>query len=156
MGSNTIKIKDNNYETTDEKHKALSSTGKCGKIMKKGSDFLMLYNIKIVIAYKGAQDRFSKCKIFHLTDLPEKVAQKQSRFMNEKQSVGSQGEAVEIIIPSNFIDNWTRSEVLLGLKLCDYTDTPTEASNIRDELIRRGEIQNEKQYRKSLDQFHTK
>ena len=42
MGTNKIKIKDNVYEFTDEIHKALSSTGCCGKTMKKDSDFLML------------------------------------------------------------------------------------------------------------------
>ena len=51
-----------------------------------------------------------------------------------------QGEGVKIIIPSNIIDIYTRLEVLLGLKLSGHTDTSTEASNLIDELYKRGEI----------------
>ena len=47
----------------------------------------------------------------------------------------------KIIIPSNIIEIWTRLEVLLGLKLSGHTDTLTEASNLIDELYKRGEIQ---------------
>ena len=50
---------------------------------------------------------------------------------------------------------YNRRELLLGLKLSGHTDTPTEASNLIDELYKRGEIQNEQQYRKSLDKFRT-
>ena len=64
-----------------------------------------------------------------------------------------QGEGVKIIIPSNIIDIYTRLEVLLGLKLSGHTDTLTEASNLIDELYKRGEIQNEQQYRNALNNF---
>ena len=43
--------------------------------------------------------------------------------------------------------------MLLGLKLSGHTDTLTEASNPIDELCKRGEIQNEQQYRNALDKF---
>ena len=46
-------------------------------------------------------------------------------------------------------------EVLLGLKLSDHTETLTEASNLRDESYRKGEIQNEQQYRNALNKFET-
>ena len=59
------------------------------------------------------------------------------------------------IIPSNIIDIYTRLEVLLGLKLSDHTNTITEASNLIDELYKRGEIQNEQQYLSALDKFNT-
>ena len=59
------------------------------------------------------------------------------------------------IIPSNIIDIYTRLEVLLGLKLSGHTDTLTEASNLIDELYKRGEIQNKQQYRNALDKFLT-
>ena len=53
------------------------------------------------------------------------------------------GRRVEnIIIPSNIIEIYTRLEVLLGLKLSCHTNTLTEASNLIDELDKRGEIQN--------------
>ena len=66
-----------------------------------------------------------------------------------------QGEGVKIIIPSNLIDIYSRLEILLGLKLSGHTDTLTEASNLIDELYRRGEIQNKQQYRNALDKFLT-
>ena len=47
----------------------------------------------------------------------------------------------KIIIPSNITNNYTRLEILQGLKLSDNTDTFTEASNLIDELYKRGEIQ---------------
>ena len=52
---------------------------------------------------------------------------------------------------SNIIDIYTRLENFLGLKFGDHTDTLTEASNLIDELYKRGEIQNEQQYRNALD-----
>ena len=66
-----------------------------------------------------------------------------------------QGEGVKIIIPSNIIDIYTRLEILLGLKLSGHTDTLTEASNLIDELYKRGEIQNKQQYRNALNKFST-
>ena len=73
----------------------------------------------------------------------------------ENESDNSQGEGVKIIIPSNIIDIYTRLEVLLGLKLSGHTDTLTEASNLIDELYKRGEIQNNQQYRNALNKFQT-
>ena len=35
-----------------------------------------------------------------------------------------------------------------------HSDTLTEASNLYDELYKRGEIENEQQYRKALNKFH--
>ena len=66
------------------------------------------------------------------------------------------GKGVEkIIIPSNIIDIYTRLEILLGLKISRHTDTLTEASNLIDELYKRGEIQNKQQYRNALNKFTT-
>ena len=51
------------------------------------------------------------------------------------------GQGIEkIIIPSNIIDIYTRLEVVLGLKLSGHTDTRTEASDLIDEVYKRGEI----------------
>ena len=66
------------------------------------------------------------------------------------------GKGVEkIIIPSNIIDIYSRLEILLGLKLFGHTDTLTEASNIIDELHKRGEIQNKQQYRNAINKIST-
>jgi len=65
-----------------------------------------------------------------------------------------EGEGIEkFIIPSNIIDIYTRLEVLLGLKLSGHTDTLTEASNLIDELYKRGEIENKQQYRNTLNKL---
>ena len=60
---------------------------------------------------------------------------------NVENSSDLEVEGVKIIIPSNIIDIYTRLEILLGLKLSGHTDTLTEASNLIDELYKRGEIQ---------------
>ena len=57
------------------------------------------------------------------------------------------GRGVEkTILLSNIIDIYTRLEVLLGLKLSGHSDTLTEASNLIDELYKRGELQKKQQY----------
>ena len=67
-----------------------------------------------------------------------------------------QGQGIEkVIIPSNKFDCYTKLEILLGLKLSEHTDTLTEASNLIDELYKRGEIQNKQQYRNALNKFQT-
>ena len=73
----------------------------------------------------------------------------------ENESDDLQGEGVKIIIPSNRIDIYIRLEVLLGLKLSGHTDTLTEATALIDELYKRGEIQNKREYRNALDKFNT-
>ena len=77
--------------------------------------------------------------------------------LNTKPKTNLKGKGVEkIIIPSNIIDIYTRLEILLGLKLSGHSDTLTEASNLIDELYKRGEIQNNQQYRNALNKFSTK
>ena len=76
---------------------------------------------------------------------------------NEKPTFKNnlKGQGIEkIIIPSNIIDIYSRHEILLGLKLRGHTDTPTEASNLIDDLYKRGEIQNKQQYQNALNKFH--
>ena len=43
----------------------------------------------------------------------------------------------------------------MGLKLSGHTDTLTAAINLIDDLYKRGDFQNEKQYRNALDKIHT-
>ena len=59
------------------------------------------------------------------------------------------------IILSNKNDIYTRLEKLLGLKVSGQNNTLTEASNSIDGLYKRGEIQNEQQYRSALNKIHT-
>ena len=66
-----------------------------------------------------------------------------------------EGQGVKFIILFHIKDIYTRLEVLLGLKISGHTNTLTEASNLVDALNKRGDIQNEQQYRNALDKFHT-
>ena len=67
-----------------------------------------------------------------------------------------EGQGIEkIIIPSKIIDIYTRLEIILGLKLSGHSDTLIEASNLIDELYKRGEIQTKQQYRNALNKFYT-
>ena len=75
---------------------------------------------------------------------------------NEQESSDLKRQGMQIIIPSNIIVIWTGLEVFLGLKLSGHTNTPTEVSNLKDEIYKRGEIQNELQYRNALDNLRTK
>ena len=156
-GADTIKINENIYELTPEIYKALSDTGYTGKDMKNEYDILMMNNIIRDLGYTGRDDRDSKRKTFFLKKLPKLVNDIQNRTFEEitDDSDDLQGEGFKIIIPSNIIDIYTRLEVLLGLKLSGHTDTLTEASNLIDELYKRGEIQNKQQYRNALNKFST-
>ena len=156
LGGDRIQIKDNIYDLTPEIYKALSDTGYTGKTMKNENDILMMYNIINDLGYTGIRDRPSKRKKFFTITLPRLVEDIQNRTFEELTNNSDsdlQGEGVKIIIPSNIIDIYTRLEVLLGLKLSGHRDTVTEASNLIDELYKRGEIQNKQQYQNALDKF---
>ena len=153
----TIKINENVYELTPEIYKALTYTTYTGNTMKDENDILMTYNIIRDLGYDGTGDRDSKRKTFFLKKLPKLVEDIQNKTFDEitDNSDDLQGEGVKIIIPSNIIDIYTRLENLLGLKLSGHTYTLTEASNLIDEIYKRGEKQNKQQYRNALDKFLT-
>ena len=88
-----------------------------------------------------------------MDDLPKRVAEIESRIVDEEASDDLLGQGMKFIIPSNIIDIYTRLEVLLGLKLSGHTHILTEASNLIDDLFKRGEIQNNQQFRNALDKF---
>ena len=92
-----------------------------------------------------------------LYNLPREIAKIRNPPLPaiEIESDNLQGEGVKIIIPSNIIDIYRRLEVLLGFKLSGHSDTLTEASNLFDDLYKRGEIQNKQQYRNALGKFST-
>ena len=150
LGGDTMQIKDNIYDLTPEIYKALSYTGYDGKSMKNENDILMLNNIIRVLGYTGIGDNKSKRKTFLTETLPKLVEDIQNKTFEE---IDLEGQGVKIIIPSNIIDIYTRLEVLLGLKLSGHTDTLTEASNLIDQLYKRGERQNKHQYRNAINKF---
>ena len=143
IGGDKIIVNDNNiYEFTSEIHKALSNDNYTGKAMKDKNDRLTLYNFLTDIGYtrnKGKQT--SQMKFF-------------TGLLNQFKKQPLDGQGIQkIIIPSNIIDIYTRLEVLLGLKLSGHTDILTEASNLIDELYKRGEIQNKEQYQNAPNKF---
>ena len=148
----TMKTNQNFYELTPEIYKALTYTTYTGNTMKDENDILMMYNIIRDLKYDGLGDRDSKRRIFFTKKLPKLVEDIQNRTFDE---IVLEGQGVINIIPSNIIDIYTRLEVLLGLKLSGHSDTLTEASNLIDELYKRGEIQNKQQYRSAMNKIST-
>ena len=140
---------------TPEIYKAISSTSYSGEILKDESAILMMNNITRDLGYTSIGDKKSNRKTFLTKILPNLVEEIQNTNFDDitGDSDDLQGEGVKIIIPSNIIDIYARLEILLGLKLFDHTDTLTEASNLIDELYKRGKIQTEQQYRIALDKF---
>ena len=90
-----------------------------------------------------------------LHNLPQEIAKIRNPTLPTieyvEDSSDLEGLAIKIIIPNTIIDIYTRLEVLLGLKLSGHTDTLTEASNLIDDLYKRGEFQNKQQYRNALN-----
>ena len=152
LGGDSWKIGDNVYEITPEIHRALSSTLYTGEIMKYENDISMLNNNIRDVKYTGERDRDSKRKTFLTKTLPKLFEDIRNKTFDE---IDLEGQGVKTIIPSNINDFYTRLEVLLGLKLSSHTDTLTEASNLIDELYKRNEIQNKKQYLNALNKFST-
>ena len=156
LGGDRIQIKDNIYDLTPEIYKALSYTGYSGENLKNENDILMLYNIINDLGYTGKGEMKSKRKRFLSEKLPKLVEEIQNKTFEEITDDSDndlEGQGAKIIIPSNIFDIYTRLEVLLGLRLSGHTDTLTEASNLIDELYKRGEIKNKRQYRNALDKF---
>ena len=155
LGGDKLRIRDNDFELTPEVYKALSYTGYTGKSMKNENDILMMNNIIKDLGYTCVGDKKSNRKTFFTITLPKLVDENQNKTFDEitDDSDDLQGEGVKFNIPPNIIDIHTRFEILLGLKLSSHTDTLTEASNLIDELYKRGEIQNEQQNRNALDKF---
>ena len=155
LDGDRIQIKDNIYDLTPEIYKALSYTGYTGKTTKNANDILMLKNIIRDLEYTDIGDYTAKRKTFLTITLPKLVEEIQNKTFEEitDDSDDLQGEGVKIIIPSNIIDIYTRLEILLGLKLSGHTYILTEASNLIDELYKRGEIQKKQQYQKAPNNF---
>ena len=119
--------------------------------MKNENDILMLNNILRDVKYTSVGNRPSNRKNF-FTELPKRVNEIQNKTFNE---IDLEGQGLKIIVPSNIIDFYTGLEILLGLNLSGHTDTLTEASNLIDDIYKRGEIQNKQQYRNALSKNST-
>ena len=151
-GGDSWKFGVNVFEITPEIHKALSATGFTGENMKNENDILMMNNIFRDVNYTGIGDKQSYRKTFFTITLRKLVEDIQNKVFN---GIDLQGQGVKIITPSNIFDIYTRLEILLGLKLSGHSDTLTEASNLIDELYKRGEIQNKQQNQNALNKFST-
>ena len=125
--------------------------------MKSENDILMMNKNINDLSYTGIGDRGSKRRTFFTITLPKLAEETKNKTFDEitDDPVDLQEEGVKIIIPSNIIEIYNRLEILLGLNLFGHTDTLTEASNSKDELYKRGEIQNKQQYRNAFNKFHT-
>ena len=121
-------------------------------------DKLTIYDILTNIDFysthhvRGMRSFRMQDALYNLPKAVEKIRKPPLPEIEDREDI-LQREGVKIIIPNNIIDIYTRLEVLLGLKLSGHTDTFTEASNLIDELYKRGEIQNKQQDRNALDKF---
>ena len=74
--------------------------------------------------------------------------------MNVDKSNDLRGDGMEIITPADIVDIYARLKVLLGIKPSGRTDTLTEASNLIDEIYKRGDIE-EEQNRNAVYKLHS-
>ena len=125
--------------------------------MKNDSNVLMVNNIKNDLRYAGVGDISSDRTNILWSDFFKRVAEIQSETPNEIESDDLEGQGIEkLIIPYNISDIYIRLEILLALKISGRTNTTTEASNLIDELNKRGEIQNEQQSKSSWEVSYNK
>ena len=120
--------------------------------MKNENDFLMMGNILNDLSYTGKSHELSKTKTFNTIELPKKVEDFQNKTFDE---IDLEGQGLKNIIPSNIIDFYTRLENFFGVRLFGLTDILREASNLIDDLYKKGEILNKQQCRNALDNFST-
>ena len=125
--------------------------------MKNENDILMMSDIISYSGYTTIGDESSRWQKSFTITLRKIVNDIRNKTFDKiiENSDNLQGEGVKIIVSSNNIDIYTKLEILSGLKLSGQTDTLTEASNLIDELYKRGDLQNEQQYRNALHKFYT-
>ena len=152
-GETEVEISGNKYDITpglqkvftDTKYETAESMSDTEKVVFRDiSSKTGYYNRKPTKGRMSGHDRYIE------NDLDDDVR----RILNIDKKLKGRG-VEKIIIPSNIIDIYTRLEILPGLKISGHTDTLTEASNLIDELYKRGEIQNKQQYRNALNKFQT-
>ena len=156
-GENRISINKHEYDIKPNIQNYFTNTNQTTKNMD-DEDKLTIYDILKNIGFysmkhkKGLKSARMKDALINLPREIDKIRNPTLPTI-ENESNNLQGDGAKIIIPSNIIDIYIRLEVLLGLKLSGHTDTLTEASNLIDELYKRGEIQNKEKYRNALDKF---
>ena len=161
LGDNRIRIKDQEYDISLDIQAYFTNTKLTTKFLdnfEKETVFDIIQNVGFYenipkIGFKAARMKDASY------DLPKAIDKFRNpplpAIENVEDSSDLEGEGVKISIPSNVIDIFTRLEVLLGLKLSGHTETLTEASNLIDELYKRGEIQSKQQYRNTPNKFST-
>ena len=135
IGGNKIKINENVFDITRGIQKGLTDTSNIPIKKLNDQDREIFNNILESLDFKNYK--------------PIRGESNSGRYKQSKTNFkrhNLEGEGVKILIPHNIIDIYTRLEILLGLKLSGHTDTLTKASNLIDELYKRGEIQKKQQY----------
>ena len=119
------------------------------------SDLLKITDFYSMRHNKGSNSTRMRDALYNLPKAIDKIQNPPLPAIEKvENSSDLEGQGIEKnIIPSNITDNYTRLEVLLGLKLSGHTDTLTETSNLIDELYKRRGIQNKQQYRNALNNF---
>ena len=145
MGGNKLKIYEKFHNITPIIQKVLSETSNNPLKKLKDKDNENFLNILESLD-------FEKYKAIRGESKSGRYKQSETNF--KKRNLEGHG-VTPIIIPSNKIDIYTKLEIILGLKITGHTDTITGANNLIDELYKRGEIQNEQQYRNALNKFST-
>ena len=159
LGGNRISINEKEYDIKPNIQNYFTNTRLTTKHMD-DDDKSTVYDMLKDIGFYSIRHKKGK-KSFRMKDALYNLPNEMDKIRNlplpaiENEPDNLQGEGVKIIIPSNIIDIYTRLEVLLGLKLSGHTDTLTEASNLIDDLYKRGEFQNKQQYRNALNKFQT-
>ena len=160
LGDNKISINDDEYNMKPNIQNYFTKTYLTTKNMS-NEDKLTIYDILTNVCFysthhvRGMNSFRVKDALYNLPKAVEKIRTSPLPKITDNSDNNLQGEGVKIIIPSNIIDIYTRLEVLLGLKISGHSDTLTEASNLIDELYKRGEIQNKHQYQNAINKFQT-
>ena len=144
MGGNKFKINEKIYDITPGIQKVLTDASNI--LMKK-------LNVKDREIFNNVSENLDLENDKAISGESKSGRYKQSKT-NFKKHI-SEEQRIPIIIPSNIIDIYTRLEILLGLKVSVHTDSLAEASNLINELYKRGEIQNKQHYRNALNKFST-
>ena len=143
LGDSRIEIDGKNFNTTDNFQIVFTdTTGKSLKNLNK-KELRTYKKLLNTLNYENYRPKYGEVN--------------SGRYKNTSNILNPtnlKGRGIEkIIIPSIIIDIYTRLEILLGLKLSGHTNTLTEASNLIEELYKRGEIQNKQQYRNAIIKF---
>ena len=157
LGENRISIENQEYDITPNIPSYFTKPNQTTKNMDDEDKLTIWDKLKNTGFYSTRHKKgFNSARMKDaLNNLPKEIAKIRNPLLPaiEIESNNLEGEGVKIIIPSKIINIYTRLEVLLGLKLSGHTDTLTEASNLIDELYKRGEIQNKQQNRNAVNKF---